>query len=80
MNSPQSSWDLALLYGFTFQMSGHGLPVCLSMMLGDPAYAREQLRLACTRDDRELQQLALEMLSSLADMAPSLANRAKWSH
>lgn len=58
-------WIPDLLSSFTFLMSGHATPINASMMLGDTAYARDQLRLACTFDDRGLQQVAVEMLSTL---------------
>ena len=59
-------WSPDSLQSFTFLMSGRGIPVCGSMMLGDPDYARAQLRLACTFDDPLLQQIAVGMLSNLA--------------
>ena len=37
-------WNPELLSSFSFLMAGHGSPVRASMMLGDPNYAREQLR------------------------------------
>ena len=68
--SRQAYWEPELLSSFTFLMAGHGSPVCASMMIGDPEYARGQLRLACTYDDQALQQIAVEMLSSFAALKP----------
>lgn len=63
-----------VMSSFASLMSGHGRSVCASMMLSDPRYAREQLRLACTMDDQVLQQLAVKVLSALprspADRGP----------
>ncbi len=61
-------WNPELLSSFTFLMSGHGRPVCASMMLGDADYAREQLRRACTLDHHALQQIAAQMLGSLTHL------------
>ena len=68
-------WNPELLSSFTFLMSGHGSPVCASMMLGDADYARVQLRLACTLNDQMLQQVAVEMLSAVTHLA---TNRNRW--
>ena len=59
-------WSPDALSSFTLLMSGHGVPVCASMMLGDPVYARDHLRLACTFDDAMLQQVAVEMMNTPA--------------
>ena len=66
------------LSSFMCLMSGHGRPVCASMMLSNPDYARDQLRRACTIDDQALQQLAVSMLSALprpsTDRSPGKAS------
>jgi hypothetical protein len=80
LSVPAYHWNVDLLSSFTFLMSGHGVPVCASMMLGDPEYAREQLRLACTFDDGALQQLAVEMLSAVAHLNPARQAAAAWAH
>lgn len=72
-------WDPAVLSSFTFLMSGHGSPVCASMMLGDAEYARERLRLACTLDDRELQQIAVEMLGGFTHHATEHNVLVEWA-
>ncbi len=77
---PQSYWSATQLSSFTFLMSGYGLPVCSSMMLGDIAYAREQLRLACTLDDHALQQLAVDMLSNFTHMRSAAHAAVQWTH
>jgi hypothetical protein len=73
-------WNPELLSSFTFLMAGHGSPVCASMMLGDAEYAREQLRLACTLDDRTLQQIAVEMLSGFTHHATEHNVLVEWAH
>ena len=73
-------WNPDLLASFTLLMSGHGAPVCASMMLGDADYAREQLRLACTLDDRMLQQTAVEMLGGLTHHATERNVWVEWAH
>ena len=50
------------------------------MMLGDIAYAREQLRLACTLDDHALQQLAVDMLSNFTHMRSAAHAAVQWTH
>lgn len=79
LTHPEYFWSVDLLASFTFLMSGHGVPVCASMMLGDAEYARERLRLACTLDDHPLQQLALEMLGALSHLSPARQS-AQWEH
>jgi hypothetical protein len=73
-------WDPEMLSSFTFLMAGHGSPVCASMMLGDAEYAREQLRLACTLDDRMLQQVAVQMLSGFSHDATERNVLVEWAH
>ena len=58
---PACYWHAEQLDAFTLQMSAHGLCISASMMLGDRAYAREQLRHAHTLDDSLLRELAREM-------------------
>ena len=77
---PGTYWSAMQLSSFTFLMSGHGLPVCASMMLGDTAYAREQLRLACTFDDHALQLLAVGMLTHFTRMQSTPDKTHQWSH
>ena len=74
------NWSPELLPSFTFLMSGHGVPVCASMMVGDAAYAREQLRLACTFEDQVLQQLAVAMLRPVAQLRPARSETLQASH
>lgn len=76
----QCYWNPELLSSFSFLMAGHGAPVRASMMLGDPGYAREQLRLACTFDDHLLQQVAVEMLNSFSPLAPHVETATRWAH
>ncbi len=73
-------WNPESLSSFTFLMAGHGSPVCASMMLGDAEYATEQLRLACTLDDRVLQQIAVEMLSGFTHQATEHNVLVEWAH
>ncbi len=60
-----SYWNPRLLHGFTLHMAGHGRCVNETLMLFDAAYARSRLREACTLDDQGLQQMAVEMLSTM---------------
>lgn len=76
----QCDWKPEWLSSFTFLMSGHGCPIRASMMLGDAAYARKQLRLACTFDDPVLQQLAVQMLGPLSHAGPPLEATPQWCH
>lgn len=79
LTSPEYFWSVDLLASFTFLMSGHGVPVCASMMLGDAEYARDRLRRACTLDDHALQQLALEMMGALSHLNPARGGQ-QWEH
>lgn len=72
--------DLRNLSSFTFLMSAHRMPVCVSMLLGDDNYLRQQLRLACTTADEPLQQLAIAMLRELAVAHPATTSINSWSH
>ena len=76
----QDGWSHQRLALFTFLMSAHRMPVCASMMLGDTHYLRQQLRLACTTDDEQLQQLATRMLHSLAADRVSRQANDLWCH
>ena len=77
---PARYWNPELLHAFTLHMAGHGLCVSESMMLGDAAYARANLRHACAMDDQTLQQLAMEMLCTLGhDTDPEALPRG-WAH
>lgn len=75
-----TSWSSGQLAMFTFLMSGHGLPVCASVMVGSTDYARQQLRLACTFDDQVLQQLAVGMLRHFTPTNPTPQDAHQWSH
>ena len=68
------AWDPSpeVLETFILQMSGHGLPVSASMMLGDRDYARQQLRHAYTLDDALLHELAVEMWSFFTGATPAV--------
>ncbi len=72
--------DLRNLASLTFLMSAHRMPVCVSMLLGDDNYLRQQLRLACTTADEPLQQLAIAMLRELAVAHPATTSINSWSH
>lgn len=61
-----SYWSPQWLHGFSLLMAGHGCCVNESLMLCDHAYARARLREACAMADQRLQQMAVEMLTSLA--------------
>jgi hypothetical protein len=65
----KGAWSLGMLQGFTLMMAGRGVCVNETMMLCDPDYARARLRHACTLPDPRLQQLAVDMLSTLGAAA-----------
>ena len=65
-------WHPEVLETFILQMSGQGLPVSASMMLGDRDYARQQLRHAYTLDDALLHELAVEMWSFFTGATPAV--------
>lgn len=52
---------LHLLGAFALLMSGHGRPVCTSMMLGDREYAMGQLARAHTLGDAQLREVAARL-------------------
>ncbi|HSV52560.1 MAG TPA: hypothetical protein VLJ57_10605 [Burkholderiaceae bacterium] len=56
-------WPCNFLHAFTLQMSAHGQCVSASMMLGDNAYAREQLAHARQLDDETLRALTAALVA-----------------
>lgn len=73
-------WHAEQLDAFTLQMSAHGLCISASMMLGDRAYAREQLRCAHTLDDELLRALAREMWDFFRAEAPGRSGAEALAH
>ena len=67
-----SYWNPQLLHTFSLLMAGQGCCVNASLLLCDTAYARQLLRRACTLRDQRLQQVAVDLLASMAhgDGAP----------
>ncbi len=62
-------WPQHELDAFILQMAGHGHAVRTAMMLGDAAYAREQLAAALAMDSAELRALSAR-LSAYFDRPP----------
>lgn len=56
-----------MLSAFALLMSGHGRPVCTSMMLGDREYAMAQLSRAHTLGDAGLRELAARLFEYFDD-------------
>lgn len=61
-----SYWNPQLLHSFSLLMAGQGCCVNESLLLCDAAYARDLLRRACTLQDQRLQQVAVDLLASMA--------------
>ena len=59
--SHSAYWPQHELDAFILQMAGHGRAVRTAMMLGDAAYAREQLAAAMRMDSPELHALSLRL-------------------
>jgi hypothetical protein len=58
-----------LLSAFALLMSGHGVAVCTSMMLGDREYAMWQLARAHTLHDAQLREVAARLFAYFDDGA-----------